>query len=630
MMLWRVMAFIFLFVLWGPLWTFNTASAAEYTTRNNWMKDLDDDLPITEITIPGTHDSAADYNHCYENSACRGVIEFVHTQTNNIQHQMEAGIRFFDVRLAYNSDNITYEFHHGPYDLKQSIEDAIGWAQDFLAENPSEFLIWLVKQEHSDADADAFWSELSLMFQGYPDLFFLERRIISVWEARGRVIVMARNYSSLYPQGFHVSWGNNTRYDQESDGELTYVAEDHYSLNTVTNETKFMDVRRNLYLARSCTGCGTPNTLFFTFLSGEADASLTGPYFFAAYQNPHTYDYLTGAAPGGPRTGIVAMDFAGDNKYAGDDLIGALVGQNLSHPVPGWFGGENDGGGITAADINGNNKPDLVVFSIDNPSGANGGYYRIGWDVDENGKTGNWTGPQGIPWQGDDQQGGGITAADVNGDGTPDLIVFMIDDPAGENTGYYRVGIMDSTGVATKWTDFYTIPGWFGGENDGGGITAADINGNNKQGVVVFSIDNPSGVNGGYYRIGWDVDKNGKTGNWTGPQGIPWQGDDQQGGGITATDVNGDTIPDLILFMIDNPSGVNYGYYRVGLMDRTGTVTKWHDFERTPLWFKDQQFGGITVFDDFNGEHNPKMLLFFINDPAGENYGYYQVKELSE
>jgi len=82
--------------------------------------------------------------------------------------------------------------------------------------------------------------------------------------------------------------------------------------------------------------------------------------------------------------------------------------------------------------------------------------------------------------------------------------------------------------------------------------------------------------------------------------------------------------------MIDNPSGINYGHYRLGFMDSTGTVTQWSDFEQTPLWFQDNQFGGITVVDDLNGDHKPEVFLFFINDPSGENYGYYQVKDLFE
>ena len=442
--MWKVLAFVFFFTLSGIVWA-PVAVYADYSpSGKNWMKNLDDDLLITQITIPGTHDSAADHDHCYESVSCKDNHLMVVCQTSNIQDQMEMGVRFFDVRLAYDQHGGRgFEFHHKPYDLKQSIGDAVGWAEDFLKENPSEFLIWLVKQEHTDEDADAFWRDLSAEFTDRSIEFYSEKKILTVREARGKVIVMARNKSTEYPQGYHVEWPDNTQYYQGSDKDLTYVAEDHYSLNYVHTSTKFVDIRRNLFLARSCLGCGSADTLFITFLSGEGDVAFKYPSHYADYENPHTAKWLTEDAAGGPRSGIIAMDFAGDESHSGGYMLDAAIGQNPPHLVKGWFGSENDGGGITATD--------------------------------------------------------------VNGDGTPDLIVFMIDAPSGPNRGYYRIGYMDSAGKVTKWTDFEEdVYEWFGTESQGGGITVADVDGNGKSDLFLFFIDNPSGENQGYYRILWD------------------------------------------------------------------------------------------------------------------------------
>jgi hypothetical protein len=624
--MWKVLAFVFFFTLSGIVWA-PVAVYADYSpSGKNWMKNLDDDLLITQITIPGTHDSAADHDHCYESVSCKDNHLMVVCQTSNIQDQMEMGIRFFDVRLAYDQhDDRAFEFHHGPYDLKQSLYDAIKWATDFLEENPSEFLVWLIKQEHTSADADAFWRDLSSELADRSIEFYSKKKILTVGEARGKVIIMARNKSSEYPQGYHVEWSSNTQYYQGSDENLTYVAEDHYNLAYVHTSTKFVDIRRNLFLARSCLGCGSSDTLFFTFLSGEGDKAAKYPSHYADYENLHTAEWLTEDAARGPRSGIIAMDFAGNSGHYGGYMLEAAIGQNPPHLVKGWFGDDNDGGGITVADINNNGKPDLVVMSIDDPSGKNGGYYRIGWDLDAYGQASSWGDHQSIPWRGDHQQGAGITAADVNGDHIPDLIVYMIDDSSGENTGNYCIGYMDSTDNVSKWTDSYSIPGWFGDNNDGGGITVADINGNGKPDLVAFSIDNPSGANGGYYRIGWDLDDEGKTGNWSNHQSIPWQGDSQSGGGITAADVNDDSIPDLIVYMIDNPDGPNFGYYRIGYMDGKGRVTQWNDFVQDFQWIGGaNNGGGITVADiDKNGKLD--LIVFMIYDPNGENRGYYRI-----
>jgi hypothetical protein len=56
--------------------------------------------------------------------------------------------------------------------------------------------------------------------------------------------------------------------------------------------------------------------------------------------------------------------------------------------VPGWFGWENQGGGIATADLDGNGRPELIVMHVDNPARDNHGYYRIGWNVRPDGHVG--------------------------------------------------------------------------------------------------------------------------------------------------------------------------------------------------------------------------------------------------
>ncbi|MFF0636368.1 FG-GAP repeat domain-containing protein [Nocardia sp. NPDC004151] len=50
-------------------------------------------------------------------------------------------------------------------------------------------------------------------------------------------------------------------------------------------------------------------------------------------------------------------------------------------PIPDWFSRDNQDCGIAVGDLNGNGRPDLVVFLVDNPAGQNQGYYRIGRDL---------------------------------------------------------------------------------------------------------------------------------------------------------------------------------------------------------------------------------------------------------
>src|SRR5215213_2436101 len=111
-------------------------------------------------------------------------------------------------------------------------------------------------------------------------------------------------------------------------------------------------------------------------------------------------------------------------------------------PVPDWTSWENQGGDIAVADLDGNGRSDIVVLQIDNPPGANRGLYRIGRNLDPSGVvTGGWSPWREVPdWTSWENEGGGIAVADLDGDGRPELVVFQVDNPAGRNRGLYRVG----------------------------------------------------------------------------------------------------------------------------------------------------------------------------------------------
>ena len=56
----------------------------------NWMKKLSDNINITEINIPGTHDSCT----------CKVRYAFIaKCQSKTIKEQLNSGIRFLDIRV---------------------------------------------------------------------------------------------------------------------------------------------------------------------------------------------------------------------------------------------------------------------------------------------------------------------------------------------------------------------------------------------------------------------------------------------------------------------------------------------------------------------------------------------------
>ncbi|MEX0268175.1 serine protease [Leptolyngbyaceae cyanobacterium UHCC 1019] len=299
-------------------------------------------------------------------------------------------------------------------------------------------------------------------------------------------------------------------------------------------------------------------------------------------------------------------------------------------PIPGLIGTENQGGDVAVTDLNGNRKPDLIVFHVQNPEGENKAYYQIGRDLNENGDvTGGWSPFIQVPGRfGHNTEEAGIAVIEKK-NGRPDLVVFHIEKTPGGNCGFYRIGCdLKENGEATRWTQPIAMPGRLGTSTQGAGIAVTDLSGNGKPDLIAFFIDNPEGENKGYYRIGRDLDANGKvTGGWSEFLRVPgWFGAHNQGAGIAITDVVGNGRPDLIVFHLDNPAGGNTGYYRIGRdLDAWGNVTGgWNEIKALPGFFGSENQGAGITTAYLNGNTHPHMIVYRIDNPVGGNKGSYR------
>jgi len=309
----------------------------------------------------------------------------------------------------------------------------------------------------------------------------------------------------------------------------------------------------------------------------------------------------------------------------------------------GWFGSENQGADIAVQDISGSGRPDLVVFHSDLRDGENRGFYRIGWDLDAEGNvTGGWTGVMEIPHGlGERNQGVGITLSRIAERPRPDLIVFHLVDLEGENTGFYRIGWdirRDGTIAEDKWSEIHQVPGWFGADNQGAAIAAADVNRTGNRSLIVCHMNNPHGENRAFYRVGYNLDFTGNaSAGWTDPIAIDepnWFGSQTQGLGVAAGRFRDPEELDLVVFHIDDrndrTSGENTGHFRIGRnMQLDGKVTEWSGIGHVPGWFgaNDQGAGIATTTSLSPGRAD--LIVFHLDNPDDpgntENAGYYRV-----
>ncbi|HEY5376136.1 MAG TPA: galactose oxidase-like domain-containing protein [Polyangiaceae bacterium] len=175
--------------------------------------------------------------------------------------------------------------------------------------------------------------------------------------------------------------------------------------------------------------------------------------------------------------------------------------------VPDWTSWRSQGAAITVADLDGDGQPELILFHIDdfhtdNPRQPNKGFYRVGNKLTANGQVSGWSAWFELDWFSWFNQGAGIAVRDLDGDGRPELVIFQIDAPPGENAGFYRVGWkLDAQGrVQAGFGPWVRIERWGSFENQAGGFALVSF-APGRPHALVFDIDNPVGLNAGRFAV---------------------------------------------------------------------------------------------------------------------------------
>jgi 1-phosphatidylinositol phosphodiesterase len=298
----------------------------DFINHASWMRYVPDDVSVMTLTIPGTH-----------NSCCvHGVLGVGKTQELDLPDQLDAGIRFIDIRFTHYQDNLCV--HHDVICTERSYANILTICFDFLRQHPSETILMSVDDESRFDDALGKFAPSQIACKlpiadtatpGNNTRSFEDTFNAKTWECiediplfynfvavppgsnsvapspaltsetrlgdvRGKIILL-RRFEGSEGVGFDLSrWPEDECF--RSAAPPFYDIEDRY--RNPGTDAKFNYVIAHIEKAR----CGDKNELYITFSS--AVGLMGGDY--SKKINPRLNDYLSESPPG--RIGIIVLD----------------------------------------------------------------------------------------------------------------------------------------------------------------------------------------------------------------------------------------------------------------------------------------------------------------------------------
>ncbi|MFE4371689.1 phosphatidylinositol-specific phospholipase C domain-containing protein [Streptomyces sp. NPDC056835] len=278
------------------------------------MSRVPDGVRLTDMSIPGTHETCAMYK--------AGSLGWARCQYQPLSWQLYAGIRYIDIRLGRHETALGV--YHGPFYMSKSLYSVLNDCKQFLRAHPTETLLMRVRREDKTSDSGfiaLFEREVSNIGWGWVWYDKSATRFPTLEEARGRIVIM----SGEPYLGGGVKWNDPS----------LFVTQDLYADPSVAEKQR--RVAENLE-SSIATGVGEGRKKLYvnhTSANGKTGSNIAWtPWDFARRLNPYVLDLLNDKYAENIRTGVIAMDYVctpdpGGKDDASDiDLIAAVIRMN--------------------------------------------------------------------------------------------------------------------------------------------------------------------------------------------------------------------------------------------------------------------------------------------------------------
>lgn len=280
------------------LQTQTQAGATLATSLNAWLGVIADNTSLSNISIPGTHDSGARFEPIGGTAKCQNLT---------IREQLDAGTRFLDIRCRHIGD--AFAIHHGSIYQNMNFTDVLNAVYDFLAANPTETVVMSVKEEYDPTNnTRSFEQTFDSYTQLNPSKWYLSATVPTLGSVRGKIVLLRRFGASTTPKGIDATnWADNTTFSINN-GDANLRVQDQYVVPD--NNGKWTSITNLLTEAKN----GDQSVLYVNFTSGYKSLIFGIPSITTVSNaiNPQINTYFTNNTHG--RYGIIPMDFAASDR----------------------------------------------------------------------------------------------------------------------------------------------------------------------------------------------------------------------------------------------------------------------------------------------------------------------------
>ena len=382
---------------------FNFGAASTATRKGDWMATIPGNIWLHTLSIPGAHDAGT-----WKLTDSSIKEQMAYCQSLDIQAQLEAGVRAFDLRVPYKGlssapTTAKVNLYHGMVNCNVLFKDAMDYLVSFVKNHPTETVVVICNKENStgnaavsgtntdetdyseDANGCAWQASIREYLDGtYTDASTVDATItgsrkeyfitdvgqpMRLNNCRGKILFLTRNYygtsqSATTPVygGVIRDWGESTSFNatfhKDNAAAVCGVhVQDCYDVSDTSTKQGYVKDCLDASVADN-------NNIFyinFVSMAKSFNASLIfSPSSMYPKTNATTMNdavaTLLNSYTG--KTGLMFYDFCGDATYNGNALQTAILNQNYKYVFKGRTRISSSSSNSTGATINGSEYAD--------------------------------------------------------------------------------------------------------------------------------------------------------------------------------------------------------------------------------------------------------------------------------